>query len=180
MADDKTIIEQRNKQWIRLFVGGMTLQEVGERYNVTRERVRQVLAKHGLGRRDGGAAVRGMVRRNMLAAKRNHRVLNRTGMFLSEFQKAQRRLVHGEKPYTVFMQFRSKTRRYHPDVAFTLTFGEWFELWSRSGKLGRHGRGKGKYVLARKSGDGPFSYENMEIIKFTHIRSRERNNKAAA
>lgn len=50
-------------------------------------------------------------------------------------------------------------------VPWMLTFDEWMDIWNKSGFLKDRGRGKGKYVMARYRDVGPYSSDNVEIIK---------------
>lgn len=51
-------VSSRTLRFIEMFRHGKTLQEIGDVYGVTRERVRQVLAAHGLTKDDGGLNMR--------------------------------------------------------------------------------------------------------------------------
>ena len=44
----------RTNNIIKMFVAGNTLQAIGRKYNISRERVRQILAKHRISGKDGG------------------------------------------------------------------------------------------------------------------------------
>lgn len=58
------------------------------------------------------------------------------------------------------------TQRYAANrrgIAWHLTFEQWLWVWKDSGLLGRRGRGKGRYCMARHGDIGPYSIGNVSI-----------------
>jgi hypothetical protein len=49
-------------------------------------------------------------------------------------------------------------------IDFTLSFGQWLDIWITSGKLLKRGRHRGDYVMARIGDRGPYALGNVEII----------------
>lgn len=43
-----TMNEQRDKEIVACYIGGKTLEQCGQEFKITRERVRQILRKHGI------------------------------------------------------------------------------------------------------------------------------------
>ena len=56
--------DDRTDAMVTLFTDGATLAEIGQRYGVTRERVRQILAHVGVTRIEGGSHVRAQRKRD--------------------------------------------------------------------------------------------------------------------
>lgn len=57
-----------------------------------------------------------------------------------------------------------KERAAKNNIPFLLTFEEWWSIWQSSGHWDERGRGKGKYVMARRGPDiGPYAIENVDI-----------------
>lgn len=50
-------------------------------------------------------------------------------------------------------------------IDFLLSFDEWLSIWKKSKKLSLRGRGSGKYCMGRKGDSGPYSKDNVIIIK---------------
>ncbi len=50
-------------------------------------------------------------------------------------------------------------------IAFIFTFAEWIRIWIDSGHWAERGVGKGKYNMARFGDVGPYSVDNVRIIK---------------
>lgn len=49
-------------------------------------------------------------------------------------------------------------------IGFLLSFREWIEIWTQSGKLDQRGRRRGQYVMARLKDRGPYKVGNVQII----------------
>lgn len=48
-------------------------------------------------------------------------------------------------------------------VPFTLTFDEWWDIWAKSGKWDKRGRGRGKFCMHRVKDEGGYSTGNVYI-----------------
>lgn len=61
-------------------------------------------------------------------------------------------------------------------IQFKMSFIEWLAIWDSSGHLHQRGRKKGQYVMARYGDQGPYSFNNVEIITTTQnlIRVKKR------
>ena len=60
---------------------------------------------------------------------------------------------------------RQKAAAKYRGIDWKFTFEEWEKVWSDSGHKNDRGIGSGKYVMARFLDKGPYSKENVEIIK---------------
>ena len=49
-------------------------------------------------------------------------------------------------------------------IAWEMTFEEWLDVWTKSGKLALRGKGRGKYVMSRPNDVGPYKVGNVRII----------------
>jgi hypothetical protein len=49
-------------------------------------------------------------------------------------------------------------------IGWNLTLGEWWRIWSDSGKWAERGRGRGKYHMARNRDGGTYAAGNVRII----------------
>ena len=50
-------------------------------------------------------------------------------------------------------------------IEFSLSFAQWWGIWKRSGRWNERGRGRGRYVMARKGDAGPYAVGNVKIIR---------------
>ncbi len=55
---------------------------------------------------------------------------------------------------------RNATRR---GIEFLLTFEEWLNIWTQSGKLDQRGLKRGQYVMCRNGDQGPYAVGNVYI-----------------
>lgn len=142
---------------------GATLQEIGDYYSLTRERVRQILSYDlGLTRTDGGQASRTAARKAAAAARREQNFIRKYGMTESELRRAQSHIdkLGGQPMDRYRMQKRSASTR---GIPWRLTFAEWWLAWTQSGKYAERGRGQG-YCMARYSDKGAYEIGNIKII----------------
>lgn len=139
-----------------------TLKEIGDIEGVTRERVRQILFKMGIKAKDGGARARARTRRADIEAKRDLAYLHRYGMTRRAYRE-----ISKATGYLAQHRYRSfeRSMRLFYDEPYLLTFGDWWELWHKSGHWSEYGRERDQYVLARIIRPGPFIKSNMQVIK---------------
>lgn len=158
----------RDAEMVLMFRDGKTLAEIGSKYGVTREYVRQQLSKLGLSRMDGGQALRMLSgigkevgRKAEAKARRERRDFEKWGM-TPEGIASLSPLKRGDKkhPIRIFEQQRNSAKR--RGVGWQLTLSEWWRIWQESGHWEERGRGKG-YCMARWADDGPYSAENVYI-----------------
>lgn len=152
----KSQIEERNSRMERMHSQGCTLQAIGDQFGVSRERVRQILAKRGVKASDGGISVKTAIKKQQLQARRESASLKKYGL-----------------PYDLMCELREQglvsaftRQRLNAEmrgIDWNLTFAQWFSVWQTSGKLHLRGRGKGKYVMSRILDDGPYALGNVHI-----------------
>lgn len=151
---------------IRMYRCGATLQEIGNRFSLTRERVRQILAKAGLTRHEGGVAVRKTARYAAHVARLDARCIAKFGCTF-----AQRRELLGigkqmmatgisyeRTPLGAFQMHRANAGR--RGIEWNLTLWQWWTLWRDSGYWDKRGRGYG-YCMARRGDKGPYAIGNV-------------------
>ena len=59
-------------------------------------------------------------------------------------------------------------------IGFLLSFREWIEIWTQSGKLDQRGRRRGQYAMARFGDVGPYAVGNVKIITMLENRLERR------
>lgn len=65
-----------------------------------------------------------------------------------------------------------RSRAAQRGIEWLFTFDEWVEVWRNSGRLSERGRGRGRYVMARRGDVGPYSVANV-VIQLGEDNSRE-------
>lgn len=158
----------RFERMAELYKAGETLEEIGKRFSITRERVRQILSKGGIVRSDGGQAINAEIRRHLKYSLRveraNERLLQYYGCTYDEMAV----LNEGKSvstPRSLAMAYRSQMR--HAEllgIEWKFTFPLWVETWKNSGKLPQRGRTADGYVMGRKGDVGPYSPDNVIFI----------------
>jgi len=162
--------QPRDEEMITMHHDGKTLEEIGQHFNLTRERVRQILALHGLTRLDGGNSTKMFLsaqdriqKEKELLAKREARIWKQTGMTLDQWQDHVSIYGNDSDKRSPFHKFKNqKNSARHRLIEWRLTFKEWWELWQESGHW--HERGPGKsYCMARYGDSGAYAVENVYI-----------------
>lgn len=153
----------RAEEMAEKYMEGATLQEIGDYYGITRERVRQLLKKElGMNGSHGGVSLRAIEKREAAARRRDQKCIRRHGLPYGEIKAIK--AEHGYAPFAAYTQQRNNARI--RGIDWLLTFAEWWGVWSRSGKWSDRGRGRGKYVMARHGDSGPYQLGNVKIVHF--------------
>lgn len=182
-----SIVSERNLAIAKMFLDfPCTLEDVAAKYQITRERVRQILAAQGISSRQGG------------------RAMCLTASLMSEgAEKAKERIARKNKSCHTYMmcdpgayaeitghnwislafatplakaywgQRRSAGTR---NIHWNISFPQWVDVWRASGKIEYRGRGQGKYVMARKLDIGGYDVDNVYICPSVENNS-DRNDK---
>lgn len=155
--------QRRAEEMAALYRDGMTLAEVGAKYNVTRERVRQLLKTVGVSGSDGGAHIKFVRRDTAHRADRERRCLEKNGMAVYEYNLTRKvQAPIGQDARVVFSRQRNAMRG-NQGFEWTLTFAEWWDVWQKSGKWDE--RGLTGYWLVRKNNQGAYTAGNVEVVR---------------
>ena len=145
---------------------GRVLEEVGQHFELSRERVRQIAVKYGVDTRHG-MELRSLLAPRLsvpLGEKRERIVLEIYGCSREEATRLNdgRNISDSRSPaHAYLMQRKSALDR---GIGWEMTFPEWLEIWQASGKLAERGRGRGKYCMSRYGDTGAYSKDNVRII----------------
>jgi hypothetical protein len=147
---------ERDQKMVAMYRQGLTLEKIGQSFGVTRERVRQILASHGVQRIHGGAAKRAEANQAVRKLRLDVNSLKRWGVTHEEMRLAS---ASGLLRAYAEQHKNAKSR----GITWNLTFGQWHDVWLISGKLDQRGRGKGKYVMSRTKDAGGYEIGNVHI-----------------
>lgn len=150
-----------------LYRKGKTLQEIGDLYGVSRERVRQLIKKLGVSRHDGGIHLRGKLhaqrRADIKRARRDARFTKTYGCDHATAVSLNDGLNVCSKGSAAdqyrFQRHNAQIR----GVPWGLTFPQWMQIWTESGHLHERGRSRDAYCMARKHDKGGYVIGNVYI-----------------
>lgn len=145
----------RAERMMEMYRSGLTLEQIGQRYDITRERVRQIIRKYGCLTPEGGMTKRAAARRDAASSARDRRYVEKYGLAFAEwkaFSKAARNAFKYQK--------RSADSR---GIEWRLTLKQWWDLWQESGHWQDRGRGRDRYCMARLHDSGAYEMGNAYI-----------------
>lgn len=159
--------QERTEEMVDMFVNQhMTYEEIGSKYNLTRERVRQILSTQGLSGADGGCSVRTALKkveyRQNLSEAQAERILKSFGCTAEEYQKIDQNLPWKESPVAKYRAKRGHAKLNNID--WDLSLSDWWKIWQDSGKWDSKGLSKGGYVMTRKDTSLPYTKDNATIM----------------
>jgi hypothetical protein len=154
--------DERSEDMRSLYVAGTTLVQIGEKYGVTRERVRQILTKHyGIRAKDGGQSEQTRKLRKEFQRKRDARSLRTWGCNYREYQRI---LKHKGRPtYAYWAQRKNAHAR---GIVWEFSLWQWWKIWEQSGRWPERGNGKG-YCMCRLGDTGSYAVDNVYIATGT-------------
>ncbi len=146
---------------------GKTLEQIGQEYGISRERVRQIISKDGLTAADGGKAMRAFARKSAKHREKDPswfdtsalKIYGVTSDELKELNGGMGRSVQGSPAQRYMSQRNNANKR---GIGWELTFREWLAVWQESGHFHERGRGQG-YCMTRIGDTGPYAVGNVEI-----------------
>ena len=150
----------RAEEMAALYSTSMTLQQIGDKYGLTRERIRHILKKElGLTAKNGVTAARFAALRENRRRDHEARWMEKQGCTVAQWRSIPARAR------AAFMMQRSNARRYNE--AWALSMWEWWELWRTSDRWEQ--RGRGRHVLGRLDRSKPWALGNVAVVPMAAI-----------
>lgn len=174
---------ERAEAMVAMFTSGKTLQQIGDLFSVSRERVRQILKKHGgIVGRDGGHAKMAAEARAARKAEKERLCQEKHGCSLKQLAELRRLgRVHRQNggsayttPIQAFVQQRSNARA--RGIEWNIKLWEWWTIWQQSGKWDQRGRGGDAFVMCRFKDEGAYEVGNVYIASQMHNLKVQPNN----
>lgn len=166
-----------------LYRSGMTLEQIGSKYGITRERVRQLMTKHeGMDYSGGGKHVKAVAKRQQSAATKDARYLRKYGCTFAQYVEVReigrQMQAHGvgiyRTPLRAFLSQKNNAKA--REIPWELTFWQWWTIWQESGKWAERGRAKDAYVMSRFRDAGAYAPGNIYIGTLAENSSIQPNN----
>lgn len=175
--------DERKEAIKAMFHDGKTMQEIGDEYGITRERVRQILKKLGIVYKDGGAHVRGLrvagAKLNKRRSVRNLRTLAYYGCTHAEALNINGGMILSMPGSPADTYKDSRRSAIKNGFGWEITLPEWWDIWASSGKWAKRGRDTTHFAMYRKDEQLPFRPDNLEILRFGEGIARLRKREAA-
>ena len=160
--------DYRLKDIARRYSEGQTLADIGTVYDITRERVRQLLLRTELTRKDRGHAVRLRQQRQQRQQSRDQQSIKRWGHTCAAHNAL---LQMRPSPVRRWAEQRRNAQDRH--IPWELNLAQWWDIWQESGKWEARGRGHKRYVMSRREDVGPYAPGNV-YIQLADVNNRER------
>lgn len=160
----RALPDPRVKDMVHLYTHGTALEDIGNEYGLTRERIRQILKKAGVSGKDGGKSIKMLLNLRYKQKKApSHSYFETYGCTREEAEILNGGLFVSTKGSPARMYGSQRSKAIHRKIEWRISFPDWMRIWKESGKLEQRGRGTG-YCMARFGDSGPYSAENVEII----------------
>lgn len=171
-AAQRVARQARAEAMAELHLSGATLPEIGSRFGVSSERVRQLLRTIGVQSSQGGIAkqraerlaaaeARLSKRAAKLQQKRDEVSVAVYGIAAADVAELNR--ISGADSSVRKAYQQQKRHAKDRGIAWQFDYRSWLLVWMQSGKLHQRGRGIGFYCMARHGDVGPYSPENVTI-----------------
>lgn len=154
------------------YKSGLTMEEVGAKFEIGKQAVYMILRKEGVSKSDGGKRKRFELKSAALDEQRNAECLKRWGCTWEQFSPLAK-IKGPNRPVARFGDHRKNAS--HRGIKFELTFWQWWTIWQDSGRWAE--RGKQGYVMCRKGDLGPYAVGNVFIALGTENSSDRPHNK---
>lgn len=154
--------KEQHTQMAALYASGVTMFEIGRRYSLSKERIRQILASLGVSGGSGGAAVRRKLERSLAAEARAKKFFDKYGCTEEQFYTVKGSHHEGAKA-PLYAFFRQRIHARKRGIEWKLSFWEWWCIWDKSGKWDARGRCSDQYVMCRNGDVGAYEVGNVHI-----------------
>jgi DNA-binding CsgD family transcriptional regulator len=150
---------KREEEMCSLFLEGKTFAEIGNIFGLTRQRIMQLLKKtYGVWGPDGGVSIRVRAAREKLEKRRAAYAMQHFDLPYEEYRRVLK--LPGQPTRKYASQRNGAFKR---NIAWELTFAQWWKIWQQSGHWDQRGHGANRYCMCRLGDVGPYAVDNVYI-----------------
>lgn len=169
---------ERDEMIVNLYRSPMTLQEIGTVCGLTRERVRQILAKNGVKKEEGGDSVKVKQRHKNKSIQQNE--INRAKKEIKDKKHKKWVIDHldasveelaaaglpDSRDHIVCRRYVAVrfARMYHYNEPF-ISYLDWVKVWEKSGHFNLVEGTEQGWCMVKKDKKLGWSFENAKIIR---------------
>lgn len=181
-GDEGTVDLDRADTMASMYRAGRTLEEIGQVYGVTRERVRQIITKvHGITAEHGGQSLKARLGRAQRRAEKEAACLLKNGCTLAQLKDLRRIGREAVKagaapcksPIQAFVTQKNSAKG--RGIDWNIKLWDWWTIWQESGHWEDRGPGHG-YVMCRFADEGAYEVGNVYIATGVHNSTVQPNN----
>jgi len=170
-----------------LWPNNMSMQEIANEFDVTREAIRQILKKYGYTNKDGGMAYKTKIKRekerksvDWKKDRKAKKIYGCDSQTVSEINSGRLLTCHlapalRYKGYIRYLKLNN--------IKYSLTLPEWYDIWIKSGHYSEDPSDKYKHNMVRIDDTKPVTADNVKILPSkehgTLIQKRIKQNKEA-
>lgn len=158
----------RELEMCQLFKSGKTLQQIGDSYGLSRERVRRLIKRNGMCWLDGGkhleAEARRLEREKILAERREARSIKTYGCSHAEVEQINQGMALTDIGSPAYMYFRDSMNAKKRGLRFDITLPQWMDLFDIGGGLSNRCREQDGLVLGRIDKSGHYTIDNVRVV----------------
>jgi len=181
--------KKRNHDVIDSYLSGETLEQVGKKYAITRERARQIIKQAGIDFKKCGAYAQKIIKKqasaDALKKQKDKKCIDIYGCKNDELLSLNDGFIRSKKQSKAHRYLRQKRNAAYRGVVFNLTFPQWVDVWNQSGLYDSRGRGIDGYCMSRRGDSGAYEVGNVYIasviensaegIKVAHSNNKKLN-----
>ena len=145
-----------------MFISGSTAQEIGDNFNISRQRVHQICKRKSISKYDGQRYHDSWIKKRDKRAELDNAFVSSCGCTRLEW-RGYREFNSDYKKTPLHRYFQQKKNAKSRGIDWDININEWGDIWHNSGKWIYRGCCLGKYVMARFMDMGAYTVGNVYI-----------------
>lgn len=163
--DENSVLKKHrvnDEKMCSLYLSGFTIRAIGEKFNVSYQRVQQILKRNSLTWLDSVKHKETQIKKAAYRDKIEAKIIK--SYMCTRAQLRVYRAMHADYKKTPLLKYKQQKRNAMlRGIDWDFTINSWWRVWDESGKWNKMGRCLGEYVMARHGDIGPYSPSNVYI-----------------